>query len=188
MGDGSLHAKGIRFCVADTDLDVVERLRVLGKSLFNLEPVDIAAAGLPRGHAVSRCGWRAGGKQPASRRLLPNEDHVGKGWTPRVPDGAAGDATTVEVYAAFLRGLFEADGTVVAGVPSVVDRRRQSFAAEVRTLLLALGMAYDHSRDCERLGWRAASRYGCAISTTLLHYAEHRRIHGRAARRGCSMT
>ena len=31
MGDGSLHAKGIRLCVADTDLDVVERLGVLSK-------------------------------------------------------------------------------------------------------------------------------------------------------------
>ncbi len=37
MGDGSLHAKGIRFCVADADLDVVERLQVLGKELFGLE-------------------------------------------------------------------------------------------------------------------------------------------------------
>ena len=39
MGDGSLHAKGIRLCVADTDLDVVEHLSVLAKDLFGLEPV-----------------------------------------------------------------------------------------------------------------------------------------------------
>src|SRR5262245_28444987 len=39
MGDGSLHAKGLRFCVADSDLDVVERLRVLGKELFGIEAV-----------------------------------------------------------------------------------------------------------------------------------------------------
>src|SRR5260370_13084588 len=39
MGDGSLHAKGIRLCVADTDLDVVERMRILSKGLFGLEPV-----------------------------------------------------------------------------------------------------------------------------------------------------
>jgi ribonucleoside-diphosphate reductase alpha chain len=45
MGDGSLHAKGIRLCVADTDLDVVDRLRVLSKGLFGLEPVVTAAEG-----------------------------------------------------------------------------------------------------------------------------------------------
>ncbi|MGH3573714.1 MAG: vitamin B12-dependent ribonucleotide reductase, partial [Pseudonocardiaceae bacterium] len=37
MGDGSLHSKGIRLCVADSDLDVVERLCILSKSLFGLE-------------------------------------------------------------------------------------------------------------------------------------------------------
>ena len=49
MGDGSLHAKGLRFCVADADLDVVERLRVLGKQLFGLEAGCRAGAGLPGG-------------------------------------------------------------------------------------------------------------------------------------------
>ena len=44
------------------------------------------------------------------------------------------------VYAGFLRGLFEADGTVLQGVPSMATAT-ESFAAEVRTLLLALGMA-----------------------------------------------
>ena len=33
MGDGSLHAKGIRLCVADSDLDVVARLSVLVRDL-----------------------------------------------------------------------------------------------------------------------------------------------------------
>src|SRR5581483_7078298 len=39
MGDGSLHAKGIRLCVADTDLDVADRLGVLAKELFGIAPV-----------------------------------------------------------------------------------------------------------------------------------------------------
>src|SRR3989337_770087 len=42
MGDGSLHAKGIRLCVADTDLDVVARLGILSKGLFHLEPTVVA--------------------------------------------------------------------------------------------------------------------------------------------------
>jgi ribonucleoside-diphosphate reductase alpha chain len=36
MGDGSLHAKGLRFCVANTDPDVVDVLRAHGQSLFGL--------------------------------------------------------------------------------------------------------------------------------------------------------
>src|SRR5262249_4622408 len=35
-GDGSLHATGIRLCVADTDRDVVDRLGVLAKDLFGI--------------------------------------------------------------------------------------------------------------------------------------------------------
>jgi ribonucleoside-diphosphate reductase alpha chain len=138
MGDGSLHAKGIRFCVANTDLDVAERLRVLGKSLFNLEPetsqqqgyveVTLSSVRLAR-------WWQAAG----FAKTLPNEDHVGKGWTPRVP-AALLETNDREVYAAFLRGLFEADGSVVAGVPAV-STASQSFATEARTVLLALGMA-----------------------------------------------
>ena len=37
MGDGSLHAKGLRLCVADGDDDVIERLVSLGRLLFGLE-------------------------------------------------------------------------------------------------------------------------------------------------------
>jgi ribonucleoside-diphosphate reductase alpha chain len=44
------------------------------------------------------------------------------------------------VYAAFLRGLFEADGSVVQGVPAL-STASEPFAAEVRTVLLALGLA-----------------------------------------------
>ena len=34
MGDGSLHAKGIRLCIADADLDVEAHLAILAKELF----------------------------------------------------------------------------------------------------------------------------------------------------------
>jgi ribonucleoside-diphosphate reductase alpha chain len=148
MGDGSLHAKGIRFCVADTDLDVLERLRVLGKSLFNLEPetsqqqgyveVTLSSMRLAR-------WWQAAGLA----KTLPSEDHVGKGWTPRVP-AALLESNDRQVYAAFLRGLFEADGSVVSAVPSV-STASESFAAQVRTVLLALGMA-STTRETES-GW-----------------------------------
>jgi len=44
------------------------------------------------------------------------------------------------VYAAFLRGLFEADGTVTEGVPSV-STASELFADEIRAMLLPLGLA-----------------------------------------------
>ncbi|MDQ7802326.1 adenosylcobalamin-dependent ribonucleoside-diphosphate reductase [Amycolatopsis sp. A133] len=138
MGDGSLHAKGIRFCVADTDPDVVVRLQTLAKGLFNLDP------------AVRRCQgyqevtlqsvrlarwWQAAG----FAKDLPGADHTGKGWTPRIP-AAIRETNAAGVYAAFLRGLFEADGTVLEGVPGVATAS-ELFAEDIRTLLLSLGMA-----------------------------------------------
>lgn len=138
MGDGSLHAKGVRFCVADADLDVVERLRVLGKGLFGLEPVVTAQTGYQevtfQSVRLARW-WQAAG----FAKTLPHVEHTGKGWSPRVPSAIL-ETNDPAVYAAFLRGLFEADGTVIEGVPSV-STATESFAAEVRTLLLTLGMA-----------------------------------------------
>ena len=138
MGDGSLHAKGIRLCVANTDLDVAERLGVLAKDLFGLEPVVTAQEGYQeltlQSVRLARW-WEAAG----FAKSLPNTDHSGKGWVPRVPSAIL-EANDPVVYCAFLRGLFEADGTVLEGVPSL-STAHESFASEVRTLLLAIGLA-----------------------------------------------
>jgi ribonucleoside-diphosphate reductase alpha chain len=138
MGDGSLHAKGLRFCVADADLDVVERLRVLGKQLFGLEASVTPAEGYHEvGLSSVRLGrwWQAAGF--AKRR--PTPEHEGKGWTPHIPSAIL-ETNDPAVYIAFLRGLFEADGTVLEPVPSF-STGTASFAAEVRTVMLALGLA-----------------------------------------------
>ncbi|MDF2967841.1 MAG: nrdJ [Nocardioidaceae bacterium] len=137
MGDGSLHAKGVRLTVADTDIDVVERIRLLSKELFHLEPVVTQQQGYQEVVLSSvrlARWWTAAG----FARLSPRDGHAGKGWTPRVPSAVL-ETNDVEVYAAFLRGVFEADGTVIAQVPSL-STSSESFAAEIRTLLLALGM------------------------------------------------
>jgi hypothetical protein len=136
MGDGSLHAKGIRLCVADTDPDVTARLTVLSKGLFNLVPVVSQQPGYQEVTLQSvrlARWWQAAG----FAKDLPGVDHTGKGWTPRVP-AAILETNDPAVYAAFLRGLFEADGAVLEGVPSVATSA-VSFADDVRTLLLALG-------------------------------------------------
>ena len=138
MGDGSLHAKGIRLCVANTDLDVAGRLSVLAKGLFGLEPVVAPQEGyqeLTLSSVRLARWWQAAG----FAKGLPDADHSGKGWIPRVPSAIL-EANDPAVYSAFLRGLFEADGTVLDGVPSF-STAHESFAAEVRTMLLTQGLA-----------------------------------------------
>jgi ribonucleoside-diphosphate reductase alpha chain len=137
MGDGSLHAGGLRFRVADTDLDVVERLRVLGKELFGIEAVVSQQTGYQEValHSVRLARWwQASGfaKQP------PGEEQAGRGWEPHVPSAIL-EANDREVYGAFLRGLFEADGTTTGAVPSL-STASDRFAGELRSLMLVLGI------------------------------------------------
>ena len=165
MGDGSLHAKGIRLCVADTDLDVVERLRVLSKELF--EPradgrarqqgyQEVILSSDPAGPVVAGCRLREG---PAR---MPTTS--GKGWTPRIPSAIL-ETNDAEVYAGFLRGLFEADGTVLEGVPSVSTASR---VLRRRSADVAAGRSGLRPRRGERSAAAAvrSSRCGCATSTT----------------------
>lgn len=148
-GDGSLHAKGIRLCVADTDLDVVDRLRILSKGLFGLEPSVRQCEGYQEVTLQSirlARWWQAAG----FAKDLPGADHTGKGWTPRVP-ATIRETNDTEIYAAFLRGVFEADGTVLEGVPSV-STSSELFAEDLRTLLLAVGMATTTRRTTSGFG------------------------------------
>ncbi|MGH3520535.1 MAG: vitamin B12-dependent ribonucleotide reductase [Haloechinothrix sp.] len=150
MGDGSLHAKGIRLCVADADLDVVERIGVIAKELFGLEPAVRACGGYSevtlRSVRLARW-WQAAG----FAKDLPGGDHTGKDWTPRVP-AAIRETNDPGVYAAFLRGLFEADGTVAEGVPNL-STASELFADDIRSMLLALGMATTtRAATSERVG------------------------------------
>ncbi len=148
MGDGSLHAEGIRFCVADTDLDVVAHLCVLAKELFRIEPVVTQKEGyqeltLPSVRLAR--WWQAAG----FAKGLPHDDHSGKGWVPRIPSAIL-ETNHPSVYSAFLRGLFEADGAVLDGVPSI-STAHKTFADEVRTMLLTQGLATTTRQTCS--GW-----------------------------------
>jgi ribonucleoside-diphosphate reductase alpha chain len=137
MGDGSLHAKGIRFCVADFDLDVVERLRILGKELFGIEVAVTQQTGYQEVvlQSVRLARWW---QASSFAKHLPGEAHVGKGWEPHVPSAIL-ETNDPTVYGAFLRGLFEADGSVSASAPSL-STVSERFAADLRVLLLALGV------------------------------------------------
>lgn len=136
MGDGSLHSKGIRLCVAADDIDVVEHLRRLGVDLFGIQPVMTARTGYTEVALNSvrlTLWWEACG----FAKHTPHEGHTGKGYTPHVPDAIL-HTNDRRVYAAFLRGLFDADGTIHSGYPSWTTASI-CFADEVQALLLALG-------------------------------------------------
>ena len=148
MGDGSLRAKGLRLCVAAGDFEVLERLLMLGKELFNLQAhvtektgySEVAFHSVPLTLWWEACGFA---------KLAPAEGHTGKGWHPHIPDAilASNDPVT---YRAFVRGLFEADGTVNGGYPHWSSTSIE-FSHDVQSLLLALG--YPTTRKMDRTGW-----------------------------------
>ncbi|MBI2674687.1 MAG: adenosylcobalamin-dependent ribonucleoside-diphosphate reductase [Candidatus Yanofskybacteria bacterium] len=144
MGDGSLHSRGLRFCVTNGDYDVIERLTDLGRKLFGLE----AKISLRQGytevalHSVRlTLWWEACGftKRP------PRTNHWGKGYEGHIPDAVLYSNDPV-VYRAFIRGLFEADGTANHGYVAWSTVSEQ-FARDIQTLLLALGFVTTHKID-----------------------------------------
>jgi ribonucleoside-diphosphate reductase alpha chain len=148
MGDGSLHAKGLRFCVAKEDADVVGHLQRLVKVLFNLDAVVSEQQGYVEVavHSVAlTLWWEACG----FAKLPPHDGHSGKGYMPRIPTAVL-YTNDRRCYAAFLRGLFEADGTVLQGAASWTTATEQFFT-EVKSLLLALGFPTSTKHDTS--GW-----------------------------------
>jgi ribonucleoside-diphosphate reductase alpha chain len=149
MGDGSLHARGLRFCVTDGDTDVVERLTDLGRRLFGLQ----AATAQKQGYTEVRFDsvrlalwWEACG----FAKHAPTTEHRGKGYEAHIPDAVlyTNDASA---YRAFVRGLFEADGNANHGYVSwsTVSER---FSRDVQTLLLTLGFVTTRKTDEARGG------------------------------------
>ena len=161
MGDGSLHAKGLRFCVAKEDSDVVVRLQRLVKELFNLEAYTQEQQGYVEigvNSVALTLWWEASG----FTKLPPHEGHTGKGYCPRVPDAVL-HTNDRRAYSAFLRGLFEADGTVIQGAASWTTAT-ESFFGEVKTLLLALG--YPTSTKHDTSGWGQSRLYVLRLRNT----------------------
>ena len=81
MGDGSLHAKGLRFCVAKDDADVVEHLRDAIAALFGLE-ADVAARQGYTEVAVNSVPLTLWWEACGFAKLPPAAEHRGKGWVP----------------------------------------------------------------------------------------------------------
>jgi adenosylcobalamin-dependent ribonucleoside-diphosphate reductase len=149
MGDGSFHGKGLRFCVAAQDNDVVDRLCFLAKSLFGLDAAvaartghtEVAVNSVPLALWWETCGFK---------KLPPTPNHSGKDDTPRIPDAVLA-SNDPAVYGAFVRGLYEAAGTVTDASPTWSTASR-AFAEEVKTLLLLLGVPTTTKADVSGLG------------------------------------
>ena len=156
MGNGSLHAKGIRLSVFAGYTDVAAHLSQLGRKLFNLSSVvvpssDSDCVSVEFNSVPLTIWWDACGFSK-----IPRADKTGKGgWISHIPDSllATNDA---DIYAAFVRGLFDAEGTVTSGVPSW-GTSIETFANDVRSLLLALG--FPTSQRVCTYGWGKAPVY-----------------------------
>ncbi|MBA3413322.1 MAG: ribonucleoside-diphosphate reductase [Actinobacteria bacterium] len=156
MGDGSLHAKGLRFCVAQEDADVVEHLSDLGAALFGLNAAVSKESGYTEVafHSVPLVlWWEACG----FAKLPPSAEHAGKGWHSHIPDAVL-HSNDRNVYAAFIRGLFEADGTASNGYVSWTTVT-ETFSREVQSLLLALGFVTTRKVDRAGSNWGMNDRF-----------------------------
>ena len=156
MGSGVVDARGIRWSVVHGDFDVAERLQLFGKALFGLQAEFAQEAGRTEMTLVSPTlseWWRMAG--------FGNEPR------PRIPDAVLA-TNDREVYAAFLRGLYEADGSVTAGYPHWATGALE-FSHDVQSLLLALG--YPTSRKMDITGREQAPM----AVLRLLNFAENER-------------
>ncbi|MEW5992476.1 MAG: vitamin B12-dependent ribonucleotide reductase [Chloroflexota bacterium] len=154
MGDGSLHAKGIRLCVTAGDHDVVARLVALGHQLFGIEAVVTEKQGYTEVafHSVRLALWW---KACGFAKHAPTTTHRGKGYEAHIPDAVL-YANDPAAYRAFVRGLFEADGSVNNGYASwaTVSER---FSRDIQTLLLSLGFVTTHKIEASRRGHLGAN-------------------------------
>ena len=154
MGDGSLHSRGLRFCVAASDTDVADRLVALGKTLFGLEAALTPKQGYTEVafHSVRlTLWWEACG----FAKRAPNGAHRGKGYEAHIPDAVlfTNDPSS---YRAFIRGLFEADGNASNGYASWSTVSEQ-FSHDVQSLLLALGFVTTRKTDQPGIGHRGVN-------------------------------
>ena len=154
MGAGTLHAKGLRLRVADEDADVRDRLIALARQLFNIEATvsekgaytEIGIHSVPLAMWWQACGFA---------KHHPASDSRSKSYFAHVPDAVLASNDPV-IYGAFLRGLFEADGTVVNGAAHL-STANASLADDVRTVLLTLGIPTNTRID--KSGWSGADLY-----------------------------
>jgi ribonucleoside-diphosphate reductase alpha chain len=139
MGDGCWHSKKISVVVFQDDLDVVERLKFLIHYLFGLDAVIYPGTGTISVNAVSAAltrWWKVCGFDKTTNQDEFNIPPGGRDFCPRIPSLIL-KTNDPEIYAAFLRGLFEADG---CGSGAYLAAKDEAFCQQIMTLMLALGI------------------------------------------------
>ncbi len=149
MGDGSLHARGLRFRVTSEDFDVVERLEYLVKECFGLATKVTPRSGYTEVRVDSVrvvLWWEACG----FAKLSPVEGQKGTRYTAHVPNAVL-YSNSPEVYAGFLRGLYEANGDTSGGYPTLKNTS-MDLVNDVQSILLALGFPSNKTVADKRTG------------------------------------
>ncbi|HEV8700698.1 MAG TPA: LAGLIDADG family homing endonuclease, partial [Candidatus Polarisedimenticolia bacterium] len=90
-------------------------------------------------------------------KLPPAAEHAGKGWHSHIPDAVL-HTNDREIYAAFVRGLFEADGSTNTGYVSWTTVT-ETFSRDIQSLLLALGFVTTRKVDGAGSNWGNNDRF-----------------------------
>src|SRR5437016_3716832 len=146
IGDGSNHRDGIRFTVGSDCPEVVERIKTVSHRLFGKTPT-ISAYRDARAVEVALLSrqikewFRSLGVTQASAREA------------RVPEIILG--STEEVAAAFVRGLFTADGCIRQTGHLTLATISPRLAEEVQVMMLALGIPTQLRKDVWASGYES---------------------------------
>lgn len=148
MSNGSMHGKGLRFSVFQDDGDLVDSIAKFVTVLFGIGVHTTECQGYTEVavHSTQLTSWW---EACGFTKAKPSDGHSGKGWLPRVPDKIL-ETNDPQIYGAFLRGMFDGDGTVTAGVPSL-SSAYPGFVDDIRNMLLALGVPT--TTRVTRSGW-----------------------------------
>jgi len=137
MANGSLHTKGIRISVYRHDRNLVERTISLFSSLFGLTATECDDSEEVVAVCVNSIPLRRWMETSGFAKIPPHDGHRGKGYKAHVPDAIL-DTNDPLVYAAFLRGVTDHDGTVAGGVPEFQSASRE-FIDDLKAMALAIG-------------------------------------------------
>lgn len=138
MGDGSIHTKGIRISCYDEDKDLIEYIRSLGKQLFaiegKIENRKDSKATIINFNSSSLANWFvcAGFAKKPKYGTYTKQPHI--------PNSIL-ETNDPEIYGAFVRGVAEADGTIRTGTLPSISTHSETFAQELISILLSLGIA-----------------------------------------------
>nr|BAL53207.1 ribonucleoside-diphosphate reductase alpha chain [uncultured Chloroflexota bacterium] len=163
MGDGSLKERSLRFALADRSLQ--RHVAALLEQVFGIAPkvqADARSAALFSVEIHSRnvvAFWQRNG----FAKKKPSDGHSGKGYTPHIPLAVL-QTNNADIYAAFLAGLFDADGYLHGEHLPVCVTTDRNFHDQVKTLLLTLNILT--TSDVQQTGMSRAKLYRLRVAHT----------------------